>query len=305
MIVVSYRRADAQDMAGRISDYLIGKYGEKSVFFDVNSIGTGVNYRRRIESAIISSEVMVVVIGLNWLGKNPDDKPSRVHDPSDPVRIEIETALTHKKTILPLLVNGATMPEELDLPDTLHELHYCNAAKVDSGRDFRMHMGYLVQSINETVGISEGPPVVPTRSRFAPISIYGAWGLAVLAALAILLWSGIWPFARPAISSSTTGPTLLAVPASITTRAAAHGGFIFADSDRRVLREEDLKGLSMTELRVARNEIYARRGRLFVDQSLANYFSQFSWYHPRIGDVELSPIETTNVNTIQLAERQR
>ena len=41
MLMVSYRRADTQDMAGRISDYLIGKYGEKSVFFDVSSIGTG------------------------------------------------------------------------------------------------------------------------------------------------------------------------------------------------------------------------------------------------------------------------
>ena len=110
MIMVSYRRADAQDMAGRISDYLIGKYGEKSVFFDVNSIPTGVNYRNRIENAILGSDVMVAVIGLHWLGKNPDGKLPRISDPGDPVRVEIETAMKHKKPILPAAESGRPRP---------------------------------------------------------------------------------------------------------------------------------------------------------------------------------------------------
>ena len=97
MIMVSYRRADAQDMAGRIADYLIAKYGEKSVFFDVDSIPTGVNYHTRIEGAILKCDVMVAVIGLGWIGKNPGKKPPRIHDPGDPGRVEIEAALQHKK----------------------------------------------------------------------------------------------------------------------------------------------------------------------------------------------------------------
>lgn len=303
MIMVSYRRADAQDMAGRISDYLIAKYGDKSVFFDVNSIGTGVDYRRRVESAIIGSDVMVAVIGLNWLGKHPEGKPPRVYDPGDPVRIEIETALTHKKPILPLLVNGALMPEEAELPDTLRQFHYCNAAKIDSGRDFRMHMSYLVQSINEALGITEIPSIAPPPSQLGRLSAYGAAALVALAAL--LFWSDAFRFTPSEADTPPTTGTKVGVPTSASTRANANGGFLIKDSDRRVLREEDLKGFSLVELRLARNEIYARRGRLFVDQSLVSYFSQFSWYHPHVGEVELSPIETTNVNTIQLAERQR
>ena len=310
MIMVSYRRADAQDMAGRISDYLIGKYGEKSVFFDVNSIPTGVNYRNRIENAILSSDVMVAVIGLHWLGKNPDGKLPRISDPGDPVRVEIETAMKHKKPILPLLVNGATMPEESELPDTLRELHSYNAAKVDSGQDFRLHMRRLIDSISETLGAPEDqsllsmPTPVPTPSQLRRFSIYGAAALTVAAGLAVLLWPGTASFERP-MPSPSIGPAPPGIPASITTRAKTHGGFIFADSDQRFLGEEDLKGLSSTELRVARNEIYARHGRFFVDQTLANYFSQFSWYHPRQVDVELSSLETTNVNTILLAEHQK
>jgi YARHG domain/TIR domain len=305
MIMVSYRRADAQDMAGRISDYLIGKYGETSVFFDVNSIRTGVNYRKRIENAILGSDVVVIVIGLHWLGKTPKGKP-RLNDPGDPVRVEIETAMKHKKPILPLLVNGATMPEESELPDTLRELPSYNAAKVDSGQDFRIHMRRLIDSIDETLGTSEGQSPLPAPAQPGRFSLYGAGALAAAAALAGLLWSGVVSFEWPTMKASTlteTGPQ--GIPASITARARTQGGFIFADSDQRLLGEDELKGLSLTELRVARNEIYARRGRFFVDQKLSGYFSQFSWYHPRQVDVELSPLETTNVNTIQAAERQK
>jgi hypothetical protein len=300
MIMVSYRRADAPDMAGRISDYLVAKYGEKSIFFDVNSIATGIDYRRRIESAIRGSDVMIAVIGLHWLGQNPDGQKPRIHDPGDPVRVEIETALAQKVPIFPLLVNGAKMPEESELPDVLHELHYNNAAKVDSGQDFRMHMARLIESINATVGPPDPTSVLPMPWRFDRRSIYAAAVLFALAATAVVFWSGTWLFARPTVNLNSP-----AVPAALSTRARANGGFILPDSDQRPLSEEDLKGFSAMELRVARNEIYARHGRFFVDRLLADYFSQFSWYHPRVVEVELSPMELTNANTIQVAERQR
>jgi len=309
MIMVSYRRADAQDMAGRIADYLIAKYGEKSVFFDVNSIPTGVNYRNRIEKAILGSDVIVAVIGLHWIGQNPDGKTPRLHDPGDPVRVEIESAMKHDKPILPLLVNGAAMPEESELPESLRELHSYNGARIDSGQDFRFHMQRLVDSISETLGASDQPPPTSTGApvlwRLGRPWIYGAGALILAGALGVLLWPGAsfeWPIVR---SSPIPDAAPEAIPASITAQAKAHGGFIFPDSDQRFLGEADLKGLSLAELRVARNEIFARRGRFFVDQTLANYFSQFSWYHPRQVDVDLSPLESTNINTIQLAERQK
>ena len=62
MIMVSYRRVD-QDTAGRIADHLIEKYGERSVFFDVNSIRTGANFVDRIAKAIVASDIVIAVIG--------------------------------------------------------------------------------------------------------------------------------------------------------------------------------------------------------------------------------------------------
>jgi hypothetical protein len=82
-------------------------------------------------------------------------------------------------------------------------------------------------------------------------------------------------------------------------------GFIFADSDVRLLGHEELSGLSPAELRIARNEIFARRGRYMKDDQLRSYFSQFPWYSPFTWTPSLNAIEKANVSLIQEAEGSR
>ena len=79
-------------------------------------------------------------------------------------------------------------------------------------------------------------------------------------------------------------------------------GFLFPDSDRRHLTRQELAGLSQVQLHIARNEIYARRGRFFHNPQLANYFSRFAWYHPNNWDVTLNDIEDANVHLIMSLE---
>jgi hypothetical protein len=78
---------------------------------------------------------------------------------------------------------------------------------------------------------------------------------------------------------------------------------IFPDSDRRLLRVAEVQGLSSYQLRIARNEIYARRGRYFKDEALTAHFSQFSWYQPNRWDVTLNNVERANVKLIQSMEK--
>jgi hypothetical protein len=79
--------------------------------------------------------------------------------------------------------------------------------------------------------------------------------------------------------------------------------FLFPDSDRRYLSRAELSRLSTAQLRLARNEIYARKGRYFRDQQLAAYFSRFPWYKPFAWDVQLNAVEQANVRLIQSLER--
>jgi hypothetical protein len=81
--------------------------------------------------------------------------------------------------------------------------------------------------------------------------------------------------------------------------------FIFADSDRRLLTAGELAVLSAAELRIARNEILARRGIYFKSPDLREHFEKFSWYHPFTWDPPLSPVESQNVALIRQAEVSR
>lgn len=84
-------------------------------------------------------------------------------------------------------------------------------------------------------------------------------------------------------------------------------GYIFYDSNSRYLTSSDLAGLSKWELRVARNEIYARHGRLFKDSDLQNYFNSCSWYNghispDRFNENTLNKVEVYNIKFIKKYE---
>lgn len=87
------------------------------------------------------------------------------------------------------------------------------------------------------------------------------------------------------------------------TRPADRPGFLFADSNIRYLTRAELQKLSADQLHIARNEIFARRGRFFKDDALRAYFSQFPWYQPRAWEIPLGPVEKANIALIQAVEQ--
>ncbi len=94
-------------------------------------------------------------------------------------------------------------------------------------------------------------------------------------------------------------------PASADSGYAAVGGDppeTIPGSDSRRLTEDDIEGLGAAQLRLARNEIYARHGRTFADPALRAHFSRYSWYEPTSSQVALSAVEQANVEFLQAAE---
>ncbi len=72
-----------------------------------------------------------------------------------------------------------------------------------------------------------------------------------------------------------------------------------------LLTEEILKGLSMNDLRLIRNEFWVRRGRVFKDQTLQKYFEAQGWYQPNLDfkDEMLSETESKNLAIIRETEQ--
>ena len=145
-IIISYRRADSDAIAGRIRDRLANHFGEDCVFMDIDSIPFGTDFRKHIQSELSQNDILVAVIGPKWTGPGRG-RHLRIMEENDPVRIEIETALKNASVVIPVLVGGAAMPKPSDLPDSLKDFSYRNAAQVDAGRDFHPHMERLIRSM--------------------------------------------------------------------------------------------------------------------------------------------------------------
>jgi TIR domain len=148
VVVISYRRADSTDMARRICGELASRYGKDRVYIDVDSILPSADYRIHIRHALERALVMLSVIGTEWSGPRTNGT-ARIFDPDDPVRIEVETALANRRPILPVLVNGAHMPTESEVPGSLDQFHYLHAITVGSGDTFSSDINRLFRAIDQ------------------------------------------------------------------------------------------------------------------------------------------------------------
>ncbi len=150
-IVISYRRSDSEAIAGRIRDRLIAHFGAESVFMDIDNIPFGIDFRTHIHNTLSKSNVVLAVIGPNWLGANTDGS-RRIMEFTDPIRVEVEAALQTRALVLPVLVGDAKMPTGSELPESLLPLAYRNAIEIHAGRDFNHHIERLVRCIDTTIG---------------------------------------------------------------------------------------------------------------------------------------------------------
>ncbi len=138
-ITISYRRDDSDVITGRIFDRLSAHYGRETVFRDIDSIPLGVDFRKHVNSVIDDTDIMIAVVGPKWIGPRPGQ--SRLDNAADPVRVEIDAALRKGVPLIPVLVLRAQMPRADQLPPSLEDFAYRNAATIDAGPGFRYAYG--------------------------------------------------------------------------------------------------------------------------------------------------------------------
>jgi formylglycine-generating enzyme required for sulfatase activity len=121
-IFINYRRDDAPGVAGRLGDRLAKSFSRGAIFMDVDAMRPGFDFVKQLEEQVSKCDVLLAIIGPNW-SKAADEKGQRRLDSDrDYVRIEIASALKREIPVIPVLVNGAVMPPEGDLPDDLKPL---------------------------------------------------------------------------------------------------------------------------------------------------------------------------------------
>ncbi len=135
IVFINYRRNDAAGMAGRLFDRLEQDFPGDQLFFDVDTIPPGKDFVDYLNEKVAACDVLLAVIGPAWRSElDWQDYPDRGTRSKDFVRLEIEAALSQGKTVIPVLVSGAEMPGEDDLPSSLRPLARRNAVRLSHER---------------------------------------------------------------------------------------------------------------------------------------------------------------------------
>lgn len=150
-VLISYRRSDSADAAGRIYDSLVEAFGEEVIFKDVDSIPLGVDFKQYLDRKVGESSVFLAIIGDDWLEAVDEQGRRRLDDPDDFVRIEVESALARNIPVIPLLVRGAKMPGQESLPPSLGQLVHKNGIPVRADPDFHNDMQRLISGLEKYV----------------------------------------------------------------------------------------------------------------------------------------------------------
>lgn len=145
-VFICYRREDTAAHAGRLYDAMVNRFGESNVFMDVD-MAPGVDFVERITEVVSACQVLIVVMGPNWATATDEDGATRIADPDDFVRLEVETALRRPDvTPIPALVSEARMPKREQLPAELRPLTRRNALELSNSR-----WGYDVERLHTTL----------------------------------------------------------------------------------------------------------------------------------------------------------
>lgn len=118
-VFLSYRRSDTQHVAGRFADKLDDRF---AVFMDIDTIPPGVDFTDYVRRAVGSCDVLLAFIGERWAEITDESGRRRLDDPADWVAEEIRTALSREVRVIPVLVDGAGLPDPAALPESLRPL---------------------------------------------------------------------------------------------------------------------------------------------------------------------------------------
>jgi len=216
-IFVCYRHDDTTGHAGRLFDDLKKEFGADSVFRDVDTIKPGRDFVEAVNEALSMCESLLVVIGTSWLTERDKTGNVRLQNPQDFVRQEIENGLARRLIIIPVLVDGARMPAEDDLPATLRPLAHRQAIELTE-HHWNDDVNELVAELKHVPPKASPATTSASDAGRSPERMRKQLALASLAAVAVLTaFLLLTSRSRPKLISTGPGKTTTTKSGTTTT----------------------------------------------------------------------------------------
>jgi hypothetical protein len=188
-IFINYRRDDAPGVAGRLFDHLAARFSKNDLFMDVDAMKPGIDFAKQLDTQVSQCRVLLAVIGPHWLDAKDKTGTRRLDSEKDYVRIELASALKRDIAVIPVLVDGAVMPPEENLPDDLKPLAFRHALELRHTR-FNADADAVVHALEA---------VVPRRRLLWPLIGAGVAAVLVIAAGGVM-WTKL---KKPAVAPPT------------------------------------------------------------------------------------------------------
>lgn len=147
-VFISYRREDSLAYARLLKQSLATHMDESRIFMDLTDIHAGDDFVTTLESAIAECATLIAVIGPQWSNCKGPDGQRRLEKEDDFVRLEIATALTEEKLLIPVLVGNASMPRAEELSADIAALWRRHARELSDSR-WEYDVGELALAISE------------------------------------------------------------------------------------------------------------------------------------------------------------
>jgi hypothetical protein len=162
--------------------------GADVLFMDVDSIPIGKNFAKVLHDEVAQCEVLLAVIGRNWLDARDEHGKRRLDNPNDFVRIEISAALQRDIPVVPILLEGVRIPDADQLPKELEELSLRNAIEVRH-TSFHSDVDRLIRGLKKELDVA--PMATETECASAPRGEYA---------------TRVTPEAKPAVFAAVGNP---------------------------------------------------------------------------------------------------
>jgi hypothetical protein len=133
-VFINYRRGETAGEARALFNELASVIGKDAVFMDVDNIALGHDFRRVLEERLASCDLMLALIGRDWLQGKDLSGQRRLAAANDFVSLEIEAALKRNIPITPVLVQGAQMPAAEALPEKIRDFAFRNGFELSHNR---------------------------------------------------------------------------------------------------------------------------------------------------------------------------
>ena len=161
-VFLSYRRAD-QHAAGLLRAEIERRVGRPCVFMDTRNVGLRQEFPDQIERAVGAADIVLVLVGQGWL-----QEQERLADPDDWVRREPEIALGGSGSIVPVLLDDATLPATESLPAEVQRFTASQAYRVDSA-----HLDRDVADLTRSLGLRRSRRGLAAATAAAVVAVAG------------------------------------------------------------------------------------------------------------------------------------